>query len=364
MFIMIKLILVKGLYFMKKIISLFLSLIMVITVSSSVMAYNVVDLPETMSMADALGIFAADEIVSATICNFEDDRHIELTREEINDFYYSSCNIMLHRTINPTPFRGTAINLKTKTDTVSYNIGSGVQIGLYGDNNYVCYNAQGEDAVALTYIDTLYKDTTLKLNGATINRATVHDFLKLPSAEWAIGEVQASASKSLLPYEVAERYSAYISREEFCILIGQLITVYTGYASLDRYVQDKKGAYLQGIFSDCAGKSDSIDMLYALGIISGKSETTFDPEGAITREEAAAVITRVAEKFAYIAADKPLNYNDTWRISSWAKFYVQWVTESGIMTGTDLNEFTPRAYYTIEQAIATTNRLFDYLENL
>ncbi len=349
---------------MKKIISLFLLLATIITISSSALAYNVVDLPQTMSMADALGIFAADEIVSATIVNFEDDMYIEMTREEINDFYYSSCNVILHRTINPTPFRGTAINLKTKTDTVSYNVGSGVQIGLYGDNNYVCYNAKDEDAVRLTYLDTMYKDSTIKHGGATLNRVTIHDFLKLPEAEWAISEVKASASKSLLPYEVAQRYSAYISREEFCILIGQLITVYTGYANLDKYVQDTKGAYLQGIFSDCAGKSDSIDMLYALGIISGKSETTFDPEGAITREEAAAVITRVAEQFTYIAANKPLNYNDTWRISAWAKFYVQWVSESGIMTGTDLNEFTPRAYYTIEQAIATTNRLFDYLENL
>ncbi len=349
---------------MKKIISLFLSLATIITISSSAFAYNVVDLPKTMTMADALGIFSADEIVSATIVNFEDDMFIEMTREEINDFYYSSCNTVLHRTINSTPFRGTAINLKTKTDTVSYNVGSGVQIGLYGDNNYVCYNAKGEDAIRLTYIDTMYKDSSIKHSGATLNRVTTHDFLKLPEAEWAISEVKSAAGKSLLPYEVAERYSAYISREEFCILIGQLITVYTGYANLDKYVQDTKGAYLQGIFSDCKGKSDSIDMLYALGIISGKSETTFDPEGAITREEAAAVITRVAEQFAYIATDKPLNYNDTWRISSWAKFYVQWVSESGIMTGTDLNEFTPRAYYTIEQAIATTNRLFDYLENL
>lgn len=349
---------------MKKIISIFLSLVTVITISSNVLAYNVVDLPQTMTMADALGIFAADEIKEATICNFEDDRFITLTREEINDFYYSTCDIVLHRTINPTPFRGTAINLKTDTDTVSYNVGSGVQIGLFGDNNYICYNAKGEDAVSLTYLDTMYKDSDIKHSGATLNRVTTHDFLKLPEASWAVGEVQAAAGKSLLPYELANRYSAYISREEFCVLIGQLITVYTGFASLDGYVHDKKGAYLSNVFADCKDKSPSIDMLYALGVISGKSESTFDPEGALTREEAATVITRVAELFAFIRADEPLKYNDNYQISNWAKFYVQWITQSGIMTGTESNDFMPKAYYTIEQAITTTNRLFDYLESL
>lgn len=326
------------------------------------LAYNVVDLPKTMTMADALGIFNADEIVSATITNLEDDKYITLNTDEINEFYYSACNVVLERTINPTPFRGTAINLKTKTDTVSYNVGSGVQIGLYGEDNYICYKATGDDEVDLSYIDTLYKDSTNKKNGAELNRSTTHDFLKLPDAQWAVAPVQEAAKNSLLPYDLTKKYNQYISREDFCTIIGRLITVHSGYADLDSYVREKKGSYLLGIFSDCDGKDASIDMLYSLGIVNGKSDTHFDPEGTLTREEAATVITRAAEQFAFINAKGSISYKDNSSISSWAEYYVRRVSETGLMTGTDENKFDPQAYYTVEQAITTVNRLFNYLQ--
>ena len=346
---------------MKKKLAFILSVCISAASVLSASAYNVVDLPQTMTMADALGIFNADEIVSATITNLEEDKYITLTTDEINEFYYSSCNIMLERSINPTPFRGTAINLKTKTDTVSYNVGSGVQIGLYGTDNYICYKPTGKDEVNLSYIDTLYKDSTNKKNGATLNRSTTHDFLKLPDAQWAVAPIQEAAKNSLLPYEITKKYNQYVSREDFCTLIGRLITVHSGYADLDSFVQEKKGGYLKGIFADCKGKDASIDMLYTLGIVNGKSETHFDPEGTLTREEAATVITRAAELFTFINATQSISYRDNASISRWAEYYVRWVTESGLMTGTDENKFDPKAYYTVEQAITTVNRLFNYL---
>ena len=349
---------------MKKLFALILSICAVLSVIPSAHAYNVVDLPQTMTMADALGIFNADEILSATITNVEDDKFITLTREQINDFYYSSCNIVLERTINPTPFRGSAINLTTAHDTVSYNVGSGVQIGLYGSDNYVCYKPSGKDEINLAYVDTLYKDSQNKKNGATLNRSTTHDFLKLPTAEWAVEHIQKAAKNSLLPYEITKKYNQYVSREDFCKLIGRVIVVYTGYADLDSYVRVKNGAYLKNVFSDCEGKDASIDMLYSLGIINGKSEDSFDPDGTLTREEAATVITRCAELFSHIEATNKISYSDNRQISDWAYYYVRWVTQSGLMTGTDENKFDPGAYYTVEQAITTVNRLYGYLEEL
>ena len=349
---------------MKKITSFALALCTSVSIGANALAYNVVDLPETMTMADALGIFSADEIVSATISNLEDDAFITLTDEQIKDFYYASCNIELERTINPTPFRSTAINLQTASDTVSYNLGSGVQIGLYGSDNYVCYKATGEDEIYLTYLDSLYKDSDQKRSGAQLNRVSVHDFLKLPEAQWAVPQIQEAAKNSLLPYELTSKYGQYISREDFCILIGQLITVYTGYADLSGYVQAEKGAYLTNIFADCNGRDASIDMLYNLGIINGRDEHNFDPGGTLTREEAATVVTRAAELFTYINAQNTLSYNDNYLISSWAEYYVRWVTQSGLMTGTDENNFDPKSYYTVEQAVATVNRLLNYLENM
>ena len=349
---------------MKKLSALILTLCIALPLITTTHAYNVVDLPQTMTVADALGIFNADEILSATITNIEDDKHIVLTKDEINEFYYSACNVTLHRTINPTPFRGTAINLTTATDTVSYNVGAGVQIGLYGSDNYICYKPTGKDEVNLAYIATLYKDSENKQNGATLNRSTTHDFLKLPSAKWAVEHIQMAAKNSLLPYEITKKYNQYVSREDFCRLMAQVIVVHTGYADLESYVKVKNGAYLKNVFSDCQGKDPSIDMLYSLGIINGRNETTFDPGGTLTREEAATVITRCAELFSHIEATNTIKYNDNSKISQWAYYYVRWVTQSGLMTGTEANNFDPQSYYTVEQAITTINRLYGYLEEL
>ena len=342
----------------------FLMLIaMLLMLPSAVYAYNVVDLPQEMTMADAMGIFNGEEITRATISNVEEGRYFELTRDEINDFYYATCNINVNRAINPPPFRGTAINLYTQTDVVSYYVGSGVQIGLYGQDNYVCYKASGEDEVFLTYIDTMYRDREEKYNGEEIHRATSNDFLKLPSAVWARDSIKEAAKNSLLPYRLTNKYSSNISREEFCILVGQFITVTSGYQNLDAYIQDKKGAYLRNNFSDCEGKDSAIDALYALGIVNGRGDDIFDPDGTLSREEAAKMMASAAEQFVFINTNKELTYADRYDISQWAHYSVQWVTDKGIMNGMENNCFNPGAYYTVEQAIATVSRLFNYVKD-
>lgn len=342
----------------------FLLMLIFVLCPVSAYAYNVVDLPEQMTLSDAMGIFSGDEIKSATISNVEDGQYIDLTRDEINDFYYAVCNMNVYRSINPTPFRGTAINLYTETDIVSYYVGSGVQIGLYGSDNYVCYKATGEDEVFLTYLDSIYKDSTEKKNGEEIHRNTSNDFLKLPSAQWSQDIIKQAAKQSLLPYRLTSKYSSNISREEFCILVGQLITVASGYKDLDSYVQDKKGAYLRNTFSDCSGKDYSIDVLYALGIVNGRGDGVFDPDGTLSREEAAKIITSAAEQFVFINTSKELTYADNADISRWAHYSVQWVTDNEIMNGMENNTFCPGAYYTVEQAVATVSRLYSYISRM
>ena len=72
---------------------------------------------------------------------------------------------------------------------------------------------------------------------------------------------------------------------------------------------------------------------YALGIVNGKDESHFDPDGTITREEAATLLCKVAEMYMWIGTETSLTYNDTDLISPWAKFFVTWANEHGIMTG-------------------------------
>lgn len=331
-------------------------------VSVSAYAYDIVNLPETMSLADAMEIFDVSEISSATVSNLNDNMHITISQEQIEGFYNEAANIKLYRTINPTPFRGTAINLFTKDGSCkSYYLTAGVQIGMYGKYNYVCYAMSDKDLENFMYIDSLYRDEEYKQIGAEIYRNTDIDFLKIPEDLWAQSSIKEAASRTLLPYGLTSKYQNYISREEFCMLLGNLIAVAGGYASLDAYVSEKGITYLKNYFTDCEGRDDSINILYALNIVNGKDDDIFDPAGCITRQEAAKLLCETASKFVFIETKNPPKYNDENQIAPWADFYVDWVTENGIMNGVGEDYFDPEGLYTVQQAVSTVTRLFNII---
>lgn len=322
-------------------------------------AYNVVDLPPEMTMAEALEIYDVSEIKSATVSELNDDKYVTLSEDEIKDFYYSAQNISLVRRINPTPFRGINVNFYTDNGVKTFNLTSGVQIGRYGSDNYMCYTLKDEDMMYYMYLDSMYHESEAKQNGTIVVPRTDKDFLKLPEDQWAVSSIQEAASRSLLPYELTNNYSSYISREYFCKLLGNFIAVTAGYSSIENYMIYNNIPYDTGAFADCVGRDSSICILYALGIVNGKGGVYFDPEGVITREEAAKLVTETANKFIFVRTNYQLRYADENQISDWAQFYVRWVTDKGIMSGVDNSNFAPKDYYTQQQAIATITRLYN-----
>ena len=333
----------------------------VLICSVSAYAYNVVDLPDSMTFADALGIYDANDIKSATVSNLDDDKRIDLSQYEAQEFFRSAQDVTLYRKINPTPFRGTAVNISANGSVKSFYFNSGIQIGLFGSENYICYQMPDYDLTKFMYLFSKYEESKNKLNGAELYRNTENDFLKLPEDLWAVDPIKEAASRSLLPYPLTAKYGANISREEFCVLIGNLIAVSGGYASLETYMKDNMPDYTTDNFADCIGKDASIDMLFALGIVSGKGGEFFDPDGCITREEAAKMLTASASRFVFIESDYKVNYKDERNISPWAKFFVRWVTEKGVMSGVDGENFEPQGTYTVQQAITTVSRLYNII---
>ena len=328
---------------------------------TSVFAYNIVNLPETMTFDEAFGIFSAEDISRATISNYADRRYIDLNRTQINDFYQNMKDIVLYRQINPVPFRGTVLNFYTTDGKAHcYYSKSGVQVGLYGDSNYVCYVARDEDAAYMTNIDAVYRDNQDKIYAELLYRARGNDFLKLPSETWGITPVKEAAANNLLPYEFTDKYSNNITREQFCKLLANLMCVVGNYASIEDYMEDKGIIYFANYFADCQNRDNSINALHALGIVSGKSDSRFDPDGLLTREEAAAMLCRVAEKYMYIQTYGNLNFTDANSVSPWAKYYVIWANESSIMNGSE-SKFMPKNNYTVLEAIITVNRLYKVL---
>jgi len=92
-----------------------------------------------------------------------------------------------------------------------------------------------------------------------------------------------------------------------------------------------------------------------LGYINGKSETIFDPEGYITRQEAAKIVATIKDCIDY-------NYNqinkfiDKNNIADWAKPYVEGVIESGYMNGLPDNIFAPTNYISRAEVAVVLSR--------
>lgn len=344
---------------MKKPITIFLLIASLLMTAIPVGAYNQSNLPERMALTDALGIFDADEVTKATISEPADNTYVEMSRKEIEEFFDTAADFELTREINATPFRGTMINFYTKDGVSTYSLSSGVQIGMFGAVTYVCYKADSADSTELMYLDEKLKDAEEKKTGESIHIKTDADFLKMPSDKWAQTTVKEAASHCLVPYEFINKYPDNITREEFCVLLGNMIRVLGNYATLDDYMKAKGVTYSTNSFSDC--KNVTVYMLNALEIVNGKGDGIFDPKGVITREEAATLVFKTAALFRYVYEEDTLSYDDTGKISSWARPYVAWVSDKFIMNGTD-GSFLPQQTYTVQEAITTVNRLFKVLQ--
>ncbi len=326
-------------------------------------AYNVVDLPQSMTFSEALGIYSASDIGSATICDIEDNIYKNLSSADISYFYKTASGMTVWRKINPTPFRGTCVNFTTKSGAqISYFYNAGIQIGSYGDSNFVCYMPSSDDTQKLRYLQSEFYDSDTGVYGGTYRTAsTAKDFLKLPDTPWAKSAIKTAAAKNLVPYEFTNKYTNNITREQMAVLIANLIAVAGNYKDMDAYMNATGSVYLTGNFADCKGRDEAIDQLYALGIVNGISDTAFNPDGSITRQEAAALLVRAAGQYMYIDTKYKQKTADNSKIASWASFYVRWNMDNGILTADDSNMFYPTDKLTVQQAITATSRIYDLI---
>ncbi len=342
---------------MKKLLSMLLAALVVLCAAAPAMAYDVIDLPESMTLADAVGVFDFSQVRGATITCYEDNKYVSMPEQRVSDFYYEFANIRLTRKVYMTPFRKAAVTLDTTAGKKTVNLISGVQIGTFG-SGYICYAPSDSDAAAMMAYYSIYCDSQDKQQGRDVV-INYTDSLKLPSDEWAVTPVKLAAEKGLLTYELTGKYTAAVSRREFADLLARFICVKSNCAELDDYMASRGEAYISNRFPDCTGDTKNIDILAALGVISGKDNGNFDPDAPITRQEAAKLLCETAELFMYIGTTGSINFTDKNHISDWALFYVTWVSEQWIMNGMTDGTFMPLDYYTVQQAITTVNRLYE-----
>jgi len=106
----------------------------------------------------------------------------------------------------------------------------------------------------------------------------------------------------------------------------------------------------------------SINQAYNLGVINGVSDTKFDPKGAITREQAATILARLAKVCGKPLPDAGANpFTDN--ISAWAQSSVVSCNAAKIMTGVSETKFAPKDTYSDQQALVSLYRLYNYVKS-
>jgi hypothetical protein len=99
-------------------------------------------------------------------------------------------------------------------------------------------------------------------------------------------------------------------------------------------------------FSDVpadAWYAQAVEWAARYGIVNGTSETTFEPNGTVTREQIATMLYRYAGNNAQADASALDAFVDGAQVSDWAVPAMAWAVEEGYMNGKGANDLQPQA---------------------
>jgi hypothetical protein len=168
-------------------------------------------------------------------------------------------------------------------------------------------------------------------------------------SSWAVEQVNAAIAAGLVPDALQSKYTAAATRAEFCVLAVALYETVTGGEIAGRQT-----------FADTG--DINIEKMAALGVVNGVGDNRFDPGTSLTREQAATILSRLANAMGKPLTASAATFADNASISSWAIDAVGQLQAAGIMNGVGVNEFSPAAGYTREQSILTMVRLYDIVK--
>ena len=178
------------------------------------------------------------------------------------------------------------------------------------------------------------------------------------ASPWASAELASLYDTGLVPPLLWQSYRGNVTRAEFAHL---LVSLY----------EEIKGSSLSSTnrtdFSDIDDHLLREDILKAanLKLINGTSETTFSPDAALTRQEAAKMLctflTKVADAKIPEKAGTLTYYSDASQIAEWAAPYVSYAYKENIMQGSDF-KFAPLTPLTREQSLLIVARLVERYE--
>ncbi len=193
--------------------------------------------------------------------------------------------------------------------------------------------------------------STLPPNGSTTPTAAPQQSQE-PSSSGYPNDIDGHWAKENIEYiydnALMNGYDDGSFRPDSSITRGEFCTVMYRYLGL----KPEAGK----VFEDTAGHwaETYISALAARGIVGGVSDTLFEPEEEITREQIAAILDRAFQLGGKTAESK---FADEAEISDWAYESVYDVLAAGYMQGDENNNFAPQAQATRAEVATIIYRL-------
>ena len=166
--------------------------------------------------------------------------------------------------------------------------------------------------------------------------------------DWAFDEVMKCGELGYIYGDLLGGYQNNISRIDFCEVLFNVL-------------KDRDAALVikhlgkESPFTDA--DVEFATALNSLGIIMGVGEGLFNPDGDITRQEAAVMLRRAAVAFGADEGGEAAEFSDKDTADDWALEGIDYVVEMEIMRGVGGGLFDPLGNYTRQQAYLTMVRL-------
>ena len=207
--------------------------------------------------------------------------------------------------------------------------------------------------------------TALAVNGSAQKNEDKDETSGYQADPWAKEELGAAEENRLIPEPLASRdLTQPITRREYAAaavsLYDRLLALNPGATAVEREAAVPKGG--QYPFTDV--EDEAVTLAYRHCLIEGVGNGKFDPDGLLTREQAATILKRILDLSGIpvpgLCGTSFVNMTDIDTISDWAREGASMMANLNIIQGKpygDSVKFDPRGTLTGQEALVMNNRL-------
>ena len=176
---------------------------------------------------------------------------------------------------------------------------------------------------------------------------------------WAVAELTRAWEAGLFPEEMdpfRDTCARGMIRAEFAAITVRLYEALGGTLHLAPSFQRLH----PHPFTDIDNYDYKIREAYGLGFIGGVSIDHFEPNGTLTREQAAAMLGRVYEKLnGALPIAAATTFEDDEEIDAYARNAVAFLSRNGVIGGIGGNLFAPKQTLTAQEAVIMALRMLE-----